>query len=293
MATQHRAALGRGPAVTFTALIPDLNFFNNRGGTVMPIWRDADTSALNVLPGLVDILSEEYGQEIGGIDLLAYVAGVLGHSGFTETFWDELTVPGVRVPITTDVDLFLKACEIGRKIVWLHTFGERFTTASEGRPQGVQQGVARVLKQIPDIRPTDVGFDPEDEVVRVGDGEIGPVALEVGQYEVSGMRIIDQWLDYRKSNPTGRKTSELDSVMGESWPSDWTSELLEVIWVIEGIVGLEPTQRTLLASILDGPLITEEQLQLANLLPVPESASAAPVVMWSDDEADALPLGNS
>ena len=40
---------------------------------------------------------------------------------------------GLRIPITAERALFDEAVELGREVVWLHTFGDRF---SEGRPPG-------------------------------------------------------------------------------------------------------------------------------------------------------------
>jgi hypothetical protein len=39
-------------------------------------------------------------------DLLAYVAGVAAHPAYTDGFVDELTTPGIRIPMTTDATLF-------------------------------------------------------------------------------------------------------------------------------------------------------------------------------------------
>jgi hypothetical protein len=38
---QHAHLLNKGPALTFTALIPDMNSYNGRGGRVFPLYKDA------------------------------------------------------------------------------------------------------------------------------------------------------------------------------------------------------------------------------------------------------------
>jgi hypothetical protein len=67
-------------------------------------------------------------------DFLAYIAAVTAHSGYTARFAAELTDPGVRVPITRRGDLFDEAVSIGRRVVWLWTYGERYIDEVNGRP---------------------------------------------------------------------------------------------------------------------------------------------------------------
>ena len=50
-------------------------------------------------------------------------------SGFARN----LKQPGLRIPLTADRGLFDEAVAIGREVIWLHTFGDRF---AEGRPAG-------------------------------------------------------------------------------------------------------------------------------------------------------------
>jgi hypothetical protein len=46
----------------------------------------------------VRALTALLGQGVTGADVLAYTAAVVAHPGYTETFADELTTPGIRVP---------------------------------------------------------------------------------------------------------------------------------------------------------------------------------------------------
>lgn len=90
LTTQHQAAMGRGPAVTFTELVPDLNYFNNRGGTTLPLWRDGEKTQPNCAPGLLDALSDELCRPVTAEDFLAYVAAIASHGGYSSTFWRSL-----------------------------------------------------------------------------------------------------------------------------------------------------------------------------------------------------------
>ena len=41
-----------------------------------------------------------------------------------------------HIPVTADRSTFPEAVELGRVVVWLHTFGERMADPSQGRPRG-------------------------------------------------------------------------------------------------------------------------------------------------------------
>ena len=42
---------------------------------------------------------------------------------FTARFKADLAQPGLRVLLTADSDILASAAELGRTVVWLHTFG--------------------------------------------------------------------------------------------------------------------------------------------------------------------------
>ena len=95
--------LGRGPALTACALVPDLHHFSGRGAKdAIPLYRTADASEPNILPGLLDLLGAAYKREVRPEDFLAYIYGVLAQPTFTAQFEDELETRELRVPITKD-----------------------------------------------------------------------------------------------------------------------------------------------------------------------------------------------
>lgn len=55
-----------------------------------------------------------------------------------------------------------------------------------------------------------------------------------------------------------------------------TTELLELLTVLNHCAALEPRQDSLLASITSGPLISGSELERAGVLPVARSARTAP-----------------
>jgi predicted helicase len=114
-------------------LVPDLHHYNGRGGHVFPLWREQNATIPNLPPQLLAFLTHKYGSEIRAEDLISYIAATLAHPAFTARFRNDLSTPGLRVPLTGDGDTFREGAELGRTIIWLHTFGERMTDPEKGR----------------------------------------------------------------------------------------------------------------------------------------------------------------
>jgi hypothetical protein len=85
---------------------------------------------------LLLVLSEKIGAFVGAEDLLAYIACVLVSPVYTARFQTDFSTPGLRIPITAEAPTFQAAAELGRRIVWLHTFDERMADVAQARPEG-------------------------------------------------------------------------------------------------------------------------------------------------------------
>jgi hypothetical protein len=236
-----------GPGIVITSLIPDIDHFNVRGGGIRPLYRDAQGFVPNVTPGLLNELSGRLGIELEESDLLAYIAATVAHHGYTSRFAHELKDPGVRIPLTADLLLWEEALFLGRQLLWLHTFGERYADPRSGRPLGPRALVERYgvrntspIVSNPPGMPESIEYDACNQVLRVGSGELQPVPPRVWEYDVGGMRVVRHWFDYRCSNPRHKKRpSELDDRNITHWTSELTEELLALLSVLKGCVELE------------------------------------------------------
>ena len=279
VAEQHDEPLTAGPGLVFVSDVPDIHFFNGRGGRILPLYRDSAGMAPNIAPGLLKVAARRLGVNASAEELLAYMAGVTSHRGYTARFADELKTPGIRVPMTADPQLWSEAANLGRQVLWLHTYGQRFTDPAQGRPFGApklpQDRRPKVLATIPDTpgdMPDAISYEEATRTLHVGSGRIGPVSPEAWTYETSGMKIIRKWFGYRKKDPAGRRSSPLDDINADRWSARYTTELLELINVLEMCVDVEPRQADVLARICDGPLITVSDLRQEQVFPVPVSA---------------------
>lgn len=262
-----------GPAVTATALVPDLHQYKGSfGGRVFALWKDAAATEANIAPDVLAELAKAYGTPVDPVDVFAYVAALLAHPAYVETFRDDLVRPGLRVPLTADAAQFAEAAKLGREVIWLHSFGERF---ADGRPAGPPRMAERRRPTIPkdggipatpEGFPDSIDYDPELQRLKIGGGFIDHVPPAVWAYEVSGKQVLRQWFSYRKKDRERpqigdrRKPSPLGDIQPDHWLSEYTSELINVLNVLGLLIELEPAQADLLKRVCDGPLIPASRL---------------------------------
>jgi hypothetical protein len=270
-----------GPALTVTAAVPDAHHYNGRGGRVMPLWRDRQARVPNVRPKVIDYLSRRLGESISAEDLAAYIVATLAQPGFTSRFQPDLSTPGLRVPLTAQPEVFRRAAEIGRRVIWLHTFGERMADPTKARPGGPPRlpvekrpGIPAdgAISEDPDVMPDTIRYDIEHRRLLIGQGFIDNVDRAVWEYEVSGKQVLLQWFSYRKANRDRpmigdrRPPSPLGEVQPDHWIAEYTTELINVVNVLGCLVALEPEQARLLQDICDGPQVSYEELREADAL---------------------------
>jgi hypothetical protein len=172
-----------------------------------------------------------------------------------------LETPGPRVPLTKTYKTFADVAALGRRLIWLHTYAERFP--GNGRGDEVPSGSAKSLKGVssdPAHYPEAYAYDLRKRTVRVGDGVFGPVAPEVWEFEVSGLKVVQSWLGYRMKKPAGKKSSPLDDIRPKRWMPRMTDEFLELCWVLEAGLGMEPQLAAALDQVVSGPCFSAAEL---------------------------------
>jgi hypothetical protein len=156
----------------------------------------------------------------------------------------------------------------GAQLVNVHTFGERFVPEGQARGQ-IPRGRARMIRAIGTSDadyPHSYLYEATSRLLRVGDGEFGAVEPDVFEFSISGFKVIPSWLAYRMREGAGRNSSPLDDIRPERWTAAMTEELLNLIWVLEFTVGIQPQLSSLLERVLAGPLLASAEL------PVPTAA---------------------
>jgi len=265
--------LGGGPAITCCAHIPDLHHYRGSFGAkeIIPFFLDNQAAKPNILPGLLDLLGN-----VQVDDLAGYVYCLLAHPTYTRRFSSELINRKVRVPLTKNKRVFAEAAEFGKRLIWLHTYGERLFN-SKDRPQGkIPKGLAKNTVAVSDSEekyPNEYGYNEATETVSVGDGKFAPVSKDIWEFEVSGFKVVQSWLGYRMRERKGKKSSPLDDIHPKSWTYEFTREFLELLWVLEKTLESYPQQKDIFEKVLKSELYTVKELPLA-----PDAARKGPAL---------------
>ena len=273
-----------GPALTISTFIPDLHHYNGRGGRVFPLWRDSNANVSNVRPKLLTFLTQRNGFQVRAEDLVAYISATAAHPAFTACFQNDLSTPGLHIPFTADRNVFAQAVELGRTIIWLHTFGERMADPAKGRPTEPPRlppvrrpriPKAGAIPQDPEAMPDSISYDANKRRLLVGTGYVENVEPGVWSYQVSGRQVLPHWFSYRKANRERpimgdrRPPSLLGKIQPDHWLAEYTTELINVLNVLGMLVDLEPTQAILLEKICAGPTISADELRSAGSFEIP------------------------
>lgn len=270
-----------GPALTFASEILDNDHYKGSfSGRAYPLWRNAEATVSNIKPSFLAHLSLAYGGTITPEDMMAYIAGVMAHPAFTARFQKDLIRPGLRLPVTAGSDLFERAANLGREVIWLHTYGERFVDDSADRPAGPPRIAvdgptiprAGAISARPEDFPNELRYDAAARRLFIGTGYVDNVSQAMVDYDVSGMNVLKQWFSYRKKDRTRpvigdrRPPSPLSAIKPDHWLAEYTSDLLDLLHVLGRLVALEPAQAKVLDDILSATLLDYDLLRAAGAL---------------------------
>ena len=114
------------------------------------------------------------------------------------------------MPLTANPALWAEGVALGRTVIWLHTYGERFADPETGRPAGAPmlpgERRPKVVVAIPagtGHMPEGISYDSATETLHVGAGEIRPVLQRVWEYEVSGRASSRSGSTTESESPAG------------------------------------------------------------------------------------------
>ena len=272
---QHAHYPKAGPGLHFSTLIPDLDAFNNRGGRAHPV--------LNVsgVPNLTEpakqMLRERFGDNAPG-NLVYYLAALTGHPGYVRTFDKPLQQAGIRVPLTADPELWERAVQLGKQVVWLHTYGERgeplpgmkyLHQIPEGADYVLPTPTVDMGKTMPEKKPS-FSPDPVDSLseeknnpamgtVSFGRARCENVEKRVFDYTIGGNQVLGLWAKYRLKKPETKWSSSLNDIVQREWPEAWSEEYERLLYTLTHLVHLEPAQEKLLDEVLAGEQIFREE----------------------------------
>lgn len=272
---QHARHPQAGPGLYFDALIPDMNAFNNRGGRAHPVLNVNGTP--NLTEPATQMLRERFGDNAPG-NLVYYLAALTGHPGYVRTFDEPLQQAGIRVPLTADPALWERAVQLGKQVVWLHTYGERgeplpgikyLHQLPKDADYTLPNPTVDMGKTMPEKKPS-FSPDPVDSLskeennpvmgtVSFGQARCENVEKRVFDYTVGGNQVLGLWAKYRLKKPVVRRSSSLNDIVQREWPEAWSEEYERLLYTLTHLVHLEPAQEKLLDEVLAGEQIFREE----------------------------------
>jgi hypothetical protein len=110
------------------------------------------------------------------------------------------------------------------------------------------------------------------------------VSEAVWRFSVSDFFVVESWAKWRLRDRGGRRSSALDDIRPEQWTAGMTQEPLELIWIVEATLTMQPELNMVLAHIIDGPLL------VAADLPLPTAAECRSPDAEDDGRQDELSL---
>jgi hypothetical protein len=226
-----------------------------RPARIRPLYRRPGGTEPNLTPGLSDHLSARLGLSPAPVDVLAWTLAAVRHD--------------LTVPLTEDPGLWSRGVELGHRLLWLmRRDGERPKLPGGRRPY--------VRAPLP-AHPLALHYDREEETLRLDEGRISPVPPAAWDFEVGGVRVLQEWFTGRSAEP---EPGTLAAIRPAAWPQTWTSELLELITVLALIAELRPRQAELTVT---AP-ITAAELRKAGVLPAPDTARRPASVLDHHEE---------
>ena len=244
-----------GPAVAFSAELPDGH--RARGvGRIHPLYRLPGGREPNLAPGLTGYLGELLGAPVAPEDLLAWVAAVTGPGAARDG-------EAVPVPLTGSPEVWAEGVALGRRALWLHTFGLRCGSDRPRLPGGRRPFVRERVSGLPDA----IGHDPDTESLLLGAGRVAPVPRSAWEFQAGGLPVLAEWFARRGPEP-GARTGSLEALGLSAWPQQTTADLVELVSVLALLADLVPAQRALLRPER-GRWLGADRLAAAGVLPPP------------------------
>ncbi|MYS20522.1 hypothetical protein GA0115240_12094 [Streptomyces sp. DvalAA-14] len=217
------------PPVVFSALLPDGRSPAGKPSRIRPLFRRPGGLEPNVAPGLTDWLAVRLRVEVSAPDTLAWIAAAARPGP-----------GGCAVPLPRDAETWQRGVALGRESVWLHTGGARWGDpgADRGRerlrlPGGSRPYVRAPLPAVPGAG--QLSYDPQERVLRIGEGQVSPVAVDAWELTGGGVPVLEQWFE-RRTMPG--EPGSLEALRPAAWTRATTSELLELISRLTLLAGL-------------------------------------------------------
>ena len=164
--------------------------------------------------------------------------------------------------------LFHQGVRFGKELIYLQTFGERLSSECSHLPR---KGKAKPILSTPKDYPQDFGFDEKRNIIYIKNKNvtnknthlidfIENVSQEVWEFSISGFKPVQSWLQYRKKNGAGKRSSPLDDIRPTIWTNQMTKQISNILWTIEISLQQYKNMESWFQHIVHSKLITNPNL---------------------------------
>jgi len=223
-------SLSGGPSVILFRHLPDMPAFRGQMASkdFYPRFTDKDGKSNLSATGHKYATKMKYRNLEA--DFLGYIYGVHGTGGYFEVFKQALGLglDRAKLPLTSSQAIYKSISEVGKALINQH-YGE---TVHE---TGVTLKTFQALPLPVDLSPKKISYDLKSEMIRLDDFEYCMLPKEVWEFKANGLQIVKSWLENRKANPKGRRSSPLDDINEENWifNEEFVKMIADVSAVIE------------------------------------------------------------
>ena len=242
-------------------------------GRIHPLYRRPGGLDPNLTPGLTAFLRRRLGTPVRPEDLLAWIAAVTAHP-------DGRSGEDVPVPLPADPALWAEGLDLGRRVLWLHTYGERF--AAELGPLRMPGGRRPFVRERVTGLPDALDHDAEDDSLLIGTGRLSPVARSAWEFHTAAAPVLTHWFTERCADPEARPGT-LEALGLTGWPQQYTADLVDLVTVLTLLAELRPALADLTTrAAADG--ISTDDLSAAGVLPVHDHSRRPASVLLHHEE---------
>lgn len=142
----------------------------------------------NILSTLLKKLKENYHKEGKAKEILHYIYAISYSNIYRTKFAEFLKIDFPRVPFTANYRLFMKVCELGKKLVDLHLLKSELLGHPIAKFQGKGDNI--VEKTMYNKKKSRVYINKTQYFERV--------ERDVWEYQIGGYQVLSKWLKYRK-----------------------------------------------------------------------------------------------
>ena len=263
---------GGAPSLAFSTELPD--GARPKGlGRIHPLYRRPGGLDPNLTPGLTAFLRRRLGTAVRPEDLLAWIAAVTAQPAGR-------TGEDVPVPLPADPALWAEGLDLGRRVLWLHTYGERF--AAELGPLRMPGGRRPFVRERVTGLPDALEHDAEDDSLLIGTGRLSPVARSAWEFHAAGEPVLSRWFTERCADPEAQPGT-LEALGLTGWPQQYTADLVDLVTVLTQLAELRPSLADLSTRAADGGITTAD-LSAAGVLPVQDHSRRPASVLLHHEE---------